>query len=97
MTPRETVEYIAELAKLKFNDDEIDTFAEQFQRILAYIAEIDKLDLTGVEPLTHITESENVFREDVVIPSLSTEEALQNAPRRTESFFKVPRVIGNNE
>jgi len=94
MTPRETVEYVAGLAKLKFNDDEIEEFAGQFQNILGYIGEIEKLDLEGIEPLTHITQTENVFRDDVVTPCLTTEEALSNAPKRNESFFKVPKVLG---
>ncbi|MBX7153472.1 MAG: Asp-tRNA(Asn)/Glu-tRNA(Gln) amidotransferase subunit GatC [Bacteriodetes bacterium] len=94
MTPRETVEYVAGLAKLKFNENEIEEFAGQFQNILGYISEIEKLDLEGIEPLTHITQTENVFRDDVVTPSLTQEEALANAPKRNESFFKVPKVIG---
>lgn len=94
MTPRETVEYVAGLAKLKFNENEIEEFAGQFQNILGYIGEIEKLDLEGIEPLTHITQTDNVFRDDVVTPSLTQEEALANAPKRNESFFKVPKVLG---
>lgn len=94
MIQRETVEYIASLAKLKFTDDEMDTFVAQFDTILGYVGEIEKLDLDNVEPLTHITQSVNVFREDEPKPSLSTAEALANAPKRNESFFKVPKVLG---
>ena len=94
MIARETVERIAVLAKLKFSDSEIDEFVQQFDKILQYVGEIEKLDLTGVEPLAHISPSINVFREDVPHQSLSREEALQNAPKRNESFFKVPKVLG---
>ena len=93
MNPIETVEYVAELARLKFTEEEISQFAEQFQNILSYIQTIEELDLEGIEPLTHILQSENVFREDVVKPSLSLEDALLNAPKRNESFFKVPKVL----
>ena len=94
MVLRETVQQVAQLAKLQFNEQELDEFTQQFDKILNYIGEIEKLDLEGVEPLTHITNTQNVLREDVVKPSLTTEEALRNAPRKNESFFKVPKVIG---
>lgn len=93
MNPIETVEYVAELARLKFTEDEISQFAEQFQNILSYIQTIEELDLEGIEPLTHISQAENVFREDVVKPSLPLEDVLRNAPKRNESFFKVPKVL----
>jgi len=93
MNPIETVEYVAELARLKFTEEEISQFAEQFQNILSYIQTIEQLDLDGIEPLTHISQEVNVFREDVVEPSLSLEDALLNAPKRNESFFKVPKVL----
>jgi len=93
MNPIETVEYVAELARLKFSESEIEAFAEQFQGILSYIQTIEELDLEGVEPLTNITEMSNIFREDIVIPSLSLEDVLLNAPKHNESFFKVPKVL----
>ncbi|MBS1536199.1 MAG: Asp-tRNA(Asn)/Glu-tRNA(Gln) amidotransferase subunit GatC [Bacteroidetes bacterium] len=93
MNPIETVEYVAELARLKFTEDEISQFANQFQNILSYIQTIEELDLEGIEPLTHISQAENVFREDVVQPSLPLEDVLRNAPKRNESFFKVPKVL----
>ncbi len=93
-TTRETVERIAVLAKLHFNESEIDAFTAQFNDILSYIGEIEKLDLEGVEPLVHMTEVANVFREDVPHNCLTREEALQNAPKRNEAFFKVPKVLG---
>lgn len=92
-TPRDTVDYIASLAKLSFSDEQAQVFATQFDDILTYISSIEKLDLDGVPPLTQISSSSNVFREDVARPSLSPEDALSNAPKRKENFFKVPKVI----
>lgn len=91
---KETIDHIATLARLSFSDEEKDIFVEQFQRIVEYVDVIQSLDLSDVEPLKHIGEAENVFREDEARPSLSLEEALSNAPKRNESFFKVPRVLG---
>ncbi len=93
-TSRETVQRIAELAKLSFSEAEIDAFTAQFNDILRYIGEIEKLDLEGVEPLIHLNSTANVFREDIPHECLTREEALMNAPKRNEAFFKVPKVLG---
>ncbi len=92
---RETIDKIASLARLSFTEEEKDVFVEQFQRIVEYVDVIQSLDLDGVEPLKHIgIGTENVFRDDVAQPCIPLEDALQNAPKRNESFFKVPRVLG---
>jgi aspartyl-tRNA(Asn)/glutamyl-tRNA(Gln) amidotransferase subunit C len=91
---KKDVEYIAELAKLRFKDEELEKFTEQLNEILAYVEKLNKLDTTNIEPLSHPVEVSNVFREDAVKPSIDREEALRNAPDRSELFFKVPKVIG---
>lgn len=87
------VEHIAKLAKLEFTDEEKSKFTDQFNEILAFMEKLNELDTSNVEPLSHVIDLQNVFREDSVKPSLSTEEALKNAPSKTEQFFKVPKVI----
>ncbi len=87
------VEHIAKLAKLEFNEDEKAKFTEQFNEILAFMEKLNELDTSKVEPLSHVIELQNVFRDDAVKQSLATEEALKNAPAKTEKFFKVPKVI----
>lgn len=88
------VEHIAKLAKLEFSEDEKAKFTEQFNEILTFMEKLNELDTSKVEPLSHVIELQNVFREDVVKPSVSTEEALKNAPVKNDKFFKVPKVIG---
>ena len=88
------VEHIAKLAKLEFSDAEKEKFTHQFNDILKYIEQLNSLDTSDVEPLSHVIELQNVFREDIVRPSIPTEEALKNAPDKTEEHFKVPKVIG---
>jgi aspartyl-tRNA(Asn)/glutamyl-tRNA(Gln) amidotransferase subunit C len=88
------VEHIAALARLEFSDEEKEHFTHQLNEILAYIEKLNELDTAAVEPLSHVIELDNVFRDDIVMPSLLPEEALVNAPSRTESHFKVPKVIG---
>ena len=88
------VEHVAALARLSFSEEEKVRLTEQLNTILAYMEELNTLDTSAVEPLAHVIELQNVFREDKRKPCLSREEALQNAPARTEEFFRVPKVIG---
>ncbi len=89
------VEHIAELAHLKFNKDELNNFTKQMNEILSYVEKLNELETENVEPLSHPVESYNVFRKDEVKQSVSTEEALKNAPKKDEQFFRVPKVINN--
>jgi len=89
------VEHIAKLAKLKFTEEEKVKLTHQLNDILNYIDQLNKIDTSKVEPLSHVIELSNVFREDVVKPGLTPEEALKNAPAKTDKFFKVPKVIGD--
>ncbi len=88
------VEHIAKLARLEFSDAEKEKLTHQLNDILRYIEKLNQLDTTKVEPLSHVIELTNVVREDTVTPSMAREEVLQNAPSKTEKFFKVPKVIG---
>ena len=90
----EDVEHVAKLARLEFTQAEKEKLVHQLNDILTYVGKLNEIDTTNVEPLSHVIELENVFREDVVIPSSSSEETLKNAPDRTEKFFRVPKVIG---
>ena len=96
ITP-DDVEKVAKLARLNLPKERIGRFAVQLESILDYVAQIQKVDMTGVEPMAHAVPLHNVFREDVVEPSLSLEEVLRNAPERDGAFFKVPKVIGGEE
>jgi aspartyl-tRNA(Asn)/glutamyl-tRNA(Gln) amidotransferase subunit C len=87
------VEYIADLARLKFSQEELEYFTKQLNQILEYMDKLNELDTDNVEPLSHPVEGTNVFREDKVDESISREEALKNAPDSDNVFFKVPKVI----
>jgi len=89
------VERIAALARLEFSQEEKEKFTRQFNDILAYMEKLNQLDTSNVEPLSHVIELKNVFREDEVKPGLTQEQALQNAPAKNDKFFKVPKVIGD--
>jgi aspartyl-tRNA(Asn)/glutamyl-tRNA(Gln) amidotransferase subunit C len=89
------VEHIAELARLEFTEEEKGKLTAQLNSILAYMEQLNTLDTSAIEPLSHVIELSNVFREDAVKPGLATDDALKNAPSKTERFFKVPKVIGD--
>lgn len=91
---KKDVEKIAELARLKFTEEELENFTPQMNEILSYMDKLNELDTENVKPLSHPVEQTNVFREDELKPSISTEDALKNAPSKNEHHFKVPKVIG---
>jgi len=93
METRNLVERIAELARLRFSEEELSEFAAQFARIVDFIAVLESLQLEDVEPLVQVVPVENAFREDIPEPSLPREEALRNAPKHNGVFFRVPKVI----
>ena len=93
---RKDVEHIAELARLKFNKEELENFTNQLNEILTYVEKLNELDTENVEPLSHPVENNNVFRDDIVKPSIQKNEALKNSPENDENFFRVPKVIGGD-
>lgn len=92
---KKDVEKIAELARLKFSEQELESFTHQMNEILSYMDKLNELDTENVKTLSHPVEQTNVFREDELKSSITTEEALKNAPAKDEHHFKVPKVIGD--
>lgn len=90
---KDEVKHIAKLAKLEFNDEEINRYTDDLNEILGYVDKLNELDTENVEPLSHPIEGSNVFREDKLRKSVDTEEALKNAPESTSEYFRVPKVI----
>lgn len=90
----EEVRKVARLARLELAEEEISKYARQLSAILEYVEKLKTLPTDGVEPLAHVLEVRNVFREDRVQESLPVEEVLKNAPQPLQSFFKVPKIQG---
>ena len=89
----EQVRKVASLARLQLDDEELASMREHLASILDYIEQLRELPTEGVEPLAHPLPLQNVFRDDIVRPSLPVDEALANAPRRTEDFYGVPAIL----
>jgi aspartyl-tRNA(Asn)/glutamyl-tRNA(Gln) amidotransferase subunit C len=92
LTPEE-VEHVALLARLRLTEEERERFTTQLNSILEHFEQLQQIDTSGVPPMSHAVPMSNVLREDEPAPSLSPEEALQNAPDRDRDCFRVPRVI----
>ena len=90
---KEQVEHVAKLARLEVSEDEKAMFARQLSAILTYMDQLKEVDTAGVEPTATVLPTDNVFREDVVRPSLSHEQALANAPDQVEGFIRVPKIL----
>ena len=90
---REDVEQAALLARLRVTEDEKAIFATQLSQILTHVEQLNRYDTAGVEPTTAVMGQVNVFRDDVVRPSLPSEKALANAPEREGDGFCVPRIL----
>ncbi len=84
---------VAVLARLRISPDELEMFTGQLNSIVDYVAQLQELDTTGVEPLAHGIEVRNVFRDDVRGEALPREQALANAPKRNATSFLVPAVL----
>lgn len=87
------VEKLAKLAKLQFDEAGKKEIREDLQKMVNFVEKLNELDTTGVEPLIHMSEEVNILRADEVKGSITTEDALRNAPVHDGTFFKVPKVI----
>jgi aspartyl-tRNA(Asn)/glutamyl-tRNA(Gln) amidotransferase subunit C len=90
----ETVDKIAHLARLELTGTEKQEMIGDMNKILDFMAKLDEIDTSGVEPLVYLSNEVNVFREDVVKQEVTVEEALKNAPKHDDKYFLVAKVIG---
>jgi len=88
---KEQIKHLAHLSRLQLSDKEVDAMQGDMENILKFVAQIDKLDLTGVEPLTQMSDSVDVMREDEISDMLTKEQALKNAPDANSDYFRVPK------
>lgn len=87
------VKYVAHLARISLTPEEEAKFGAQLKNILGYIEKLNQLDVSHIEPTAHAVPLVNVFRKDEVRPSLSNEDALRNAPSKSNGLFVVPKIV----
>ena len=89
-----TVDRIAELSKLEFSNDEKNAILKDMNQMLAFIDQLKEVDTENIAPLIHMTEDVNILRDDESIVRSSQQEALENAPSKDSTYFKIPKVLG---
>jgi aspartyl-tRNA(Asn)/glutamyl-tRNA(Gln) amidotransferase subunit C len=87
----EQIKHLAHLSRLELSEQELASMQGDMEKILEFVAKIDELDLEGVEPLTQMSASVDVMREDEVKGMLPKEQALKNAPDANSDYFRVPK------
>ncbi|HEY0640736.1 MAG TPA: Asp-tRNA(Asn)/Glu-tRNA(Gln) amidotransferase subunit GatC [Pseudonocardiaceae bacterium] len=91
---RDEVAHLAMLARLAVTDAELDVFAAQLDVILQSVARVGEVADEDIPPTSHAVPVTNVYRDDVVRPGLSQEQALAGAPATEQGRFRVPRILG---
>jgi aspartyl-tRNA(Asn)/glutamyl-tRNA(Gln) amidotransferase subunit C len=94
---RDEVAHLAMLARIDLDDAELDHLAPQLAVILESVASIEGVAGDDVPPTSHPMPLTNVFRDDVVVPGLTAEEALSGAPEVEQQRFAVPRILGDEQ
>lgn len=91
------IDKLSRLAMLDFDATEREAIKADLEKMIGFVDKLKELDTTGVEPLLHVTQAQNVLRDDVPANMLSKDEALHNAPLHNADFFLVPKVIKKDE
>lgn len=94
---RDEVRHLADLARIELDDAELDHLAPQLSVILESVASISEVAADDIPPTSHPLPVVNVFREDVVRPSLTAEQSLSGAPAVESQRFLVPRILGDEQ
>ena len=90
---KETIEHVANLARLNISEQEKEKLTTEMESIISYVDKLNELDTSGIMPTAHVIPVKNVFREDKVAKSFDREKILSNAPSAEDGCFKVPKVV----
>ena len=93
---KEVITKLSGLSKLKFNKEETELISEDLSKMVNFINQLNELETDGIEPLIHMNEEINNWREDKLGEILSQEKALANSPVQDSTYFKLPKVLDKN-
>lgn len=93
---RAEVAHLARLSRLALTDDELDHFAVQLDQIISAVARVQEVTAEGIALTSHAVPMTNVFRDDVVVPPLGADKALDQAPAVEQQRFRVPRILAED-
>lgn len=86
--------HVARLARLELTPDELDRYTGQLDAVLDHAADLEALDLDGVEPMAHPYPLVNVLRDDEIGATVDRDEVLASAPSAEDGRFRVPPILG---
>ena len=87
------VKYVANLARLDLNEEEIQDFTNQLNDIISFVKQLERVDTTNIEPTSHASAVVDVIREDKLRKGMESDVALKNAPDQSNQQFKVTRIV----
>lgn len=90
---KELVEHLANLSRLHFSEEELMAMQHDLDKMIGFVEKLNELDTTGVEPLMHMSQVQDVFRDDEANAPIPVANALENASVHNDQFFLVPKVI----
>lgn len=91
---RNLVGRLANLSRLYFTEAEMEAMQGDLSKMIGFVEKLNELDTTGVEPLMHMGQVADVYREDLAAEPMPVEKALENAREHAGQYFNVPKVIG---
>jgi aspartyl/glutamyl-tRNA(Asn/Gln) amidotransferase C subunit len=90
----EEVKHVAKLARLSVTDAEAEAYQKELNSVLEHFETLQGLDTESADPMSHVLELKNVWREDEPEESMKTDSPLSNAPDRESGYYKVPKILG---
>ncbi len=93
---KEVIIKLSSLSKLKFNNEEAELISEDLSKMVNFINQLNELETDGIEPLIHMNEEINNWREDKLGGVLDQGKALANSPVKDSTYFKLPKVLDKN-
>ena len=87
------VQHIAHLARLEFQGEDLKAIKGDMENIISFMDKLSELDTDEVDPLIFMSDEVNVLREDVVEKTVTSEQALKNAPKKDSDYFRIPKVL----
>lgn len=92
---KESLQKIAHLSRLELPESAEKEMMDSLNSVLTWMEELNEINTDNVKPLIHMSLEVNALREDKVIPNISREQGLKNAPKQDGEYFRVPKVMEN--
>lgn len=90
---KKEIRHVAKLARLSITEEEATRYQKDLNSILNYVETLNEIDTTNIEPMSHVIEIKNVWRDDIPITKEDADKLLLNAPKREGRYYKVPKII----